>query len=331
MATACVAPVILPARAAGFTANTAKRAAVRARPLAARSSAFARVGRVASTTPVVARRAARLVVRSEEVKTEEVKAVKVAAPKKVDQGPLAEEAEAFSAAKFPLGVILLGVGLSLLTYGFGAFFQFLPGQDLSAVMLIYGFPISLIGAALQYAKLDPVPMTTYKAALALREEGATKIQIQVREDTTRYRYGDEQHLDEALKRIFRIGQAGGIGRKFVPVLKGLREEVTDGKYTLVMIFDDTCPFEDFESRQGKIQGFFGPGVLAPLTQIDSGVEVALISTGEKFEASEEEAEYELLPPLQPGMPPRRVLKGSVPKGWGQGGTQGKDKDSIFKL
>jgi hypothetical protein len=83
------------------------------------------------------------------------------------------------ALQFPLGVILLSVGLSLLTYGFGAFFQFLPGQDLSAVMLIYGFPISLIGAALQYAKLDPVPMTTYKAALALREEGATKIQIQV--------------------------------------------------------------------------------------------------------------------------------------------------------
>jgi len=30
--------------------------------------------------------------------------------------------------------------------------------------------------------------------------------LQVRSDVTRYRYGDEQHLEEALKRIFRYNQ-----------------------------------------------------------------------------------------------------------------------------
>jgi hypothetical protein len=34
----------------------------------------------------------------------------------------------------------------------------------------------------------------------------TAIDMQVRSDVTRYRYGDEQHLEEALKRIFKYGQ-----------------------------------------------------------------------------------------------------------------------------
>ena len=34
------------------------------------------------------------------------------------------------------------------------------------------------------------------------------------------RYGDEQHLEEALDRIFRFGRSGGIARKLSPVLSG---------------------------------------------------------------------------------------------------------------
>lgn len=38
--------------------------------------------------------------------------------------------------------------------------------------------------------------------------GVNKVVVdsQVRSDVTRFRYGDEQHLEEALKRIFRYGQ-----------------------------------------------------------------------------------------------------------------------------
>ena len=36
---------------------------------------------------------------------------------------------------------------------------------------------------------------------------------QLREDVTRFRYGDEQHLDEALTRIFQFGRQKGIPRR----------------------------------------------------------------------------------------------------------------------
>uniref|UniRef100_F6I325 Uncharacterized protein n=1 Tax=Vitis vinifera TaxID=29760 RepID=F6I325_VITVI len=47
----------------------------------------------------------------------------------------------------------------------------------------------------------------------------------VRNDVIRYRYGDEQHLEEALKRIFQYGLGGGILRRSVPTVQMIREEV----------------------------------------------------------------------------------------------------------
>ena len=36
-----------------------------------------------------------------------------------------------------------------------------------------------------------------------------------------FRYGDEQHLEEALDKIFKFGKAGGIPRKASPTLTGV--------------------------------------------------------------------------------------------------------------
>ncbi|KAL2932552.1 hypothetical protein RDABS01_023844, partial [Bienertia sinuspersici] len=149
------------------------------------------------------------------------------------------------------GVVGLGSGITLLGYGFGAYFNILPGSEWSALMLTYGFPVAVIGMALKYAELKPVPCVTYSDAQVLRENCATPVLKQVKIDVTRFRYGDEQHLDEALKRIFQYGQGGGISRRSAPVLQMIREEVTeDGKYCLVLVFEaKALQLSDFEKRQ----------------------------------------------------------------------------------
>eukprot|EP00250_Pteridium_aquilinum_P024587 c29298_g1_i1 orf=332-1186(-) len=190
----------------------------------------------------------------------------------------------FSIFKTSLGTIGLSVGLVLLSYGFGAYFNILPGAEWSAIMLTYGFPLAVIGMALKYAELKPVPCTTYADALALRETEATPTLQQVRSDVTRYRYGDEQHLDEALKRIFRYGQGGGIQRRNAPVLQALREEVSaGGKYSLVLVFEaKALELKDFTDRQAKFASFFGPGVTAEIAAGGENLyEVKLVADGGK--------------------------------------------------
>lgn len=186
----------------------------------------------------------------------------------------------FSLSKVSFGVVGLGSGITLLAYGFGAYFNILPGSEWSALMLTYGFPVAVIGMALKYAELKPVPCVTYSDAQMLREKCATEIQKQVKSDVTRYRYGDEQHLDEALKRIFQYGQGGGISRRSAPILQMIREEVTeDGRYCLVLGFvAKALQLSDFEQRQAKFASFFGPGITAEVGKGENDLyEVRLIS------------------------------------------------------
>lgn len=85
----------------------------------------------------------------------------------------------FRIEQISFGKILSPIGIGLMTYGFGAFFGLLPGGDVSSLLLIYGFPISLLGFALAYAQLKPVPCKTTKAAFELRDSQMTDIQKQV--------------------------------------------------------------------------------------------------------------------------------------------------------
>ncbi|CAA0817286.1 acclimation of photosynthesis to environment [Striga hermonthica] len=99
-------------------------------------------------------------------------------------------------------------------------------------------------------------------------------------DVTRYRYGDEQHLDEALKRIFQYGQGGGIPRRSAPILQMIREEMTeDGRYSLILVFEaKALQLSEFEQRKAKFASFFGPGITAEIVEGDKNkYKVKLIS------------------------------------------------------
>ncbi|MEO1392904.1 MAG: DUF2854 domain-containing protein [Cyanobacteria bacterium J06634_5] len=163
--------------------------------------------------------------------------------------------------KIPLGTVLLVVGAILTAMGFVAYAQ--ENATLNLVGFFYGVPILLGGLALRAAELEPVPYTTLTsdAVIALRDQ-ATQTQTQVRKDVTRYRYGQEAHLDETLERL---GLSPNDTQR--PVLSGLHEEQRDGAYTLVLEFDSPyVPIEKWEEKQSKIEAFFGPGITAEISQ-----------------------------------------------------------------
>ena len=198
--------------------------------------------------------------------------------------------------------------------GFLGYFNVIPTGSISSLLLIYGFIISLIGFALQYAKLEPLECVTYEDAARVRESQTTAILTQVRNDVTRYRYGDEQHLEEALAIIFRYNRPGGLRKNQAPKLVGIAEQVIVDRYALVLKFESPkMELSDWTDRREKIQAFFGPGVTCGITEVGEGVvEVELVSDGSDASGPGNGMEdMEVLPPLMPGLPPRYVKKGSA--------------------
>lgn len=176
--------------------------------------------------------------------------------------------------QIPLATVGLVVGSILSIVGLAAYFANNPTLNLAG--FFYGFPLVLGGLALKAAELKPVPFTEATSAevLALREQQATSTQNQVRNDVTRYRYGQTAHLDDTLKRL---GLAPS--DDYRPILEGLREVAVDGAYALVLEFNS--PFfslETWQQKQEKIAAFFGPGLRAQVTQpAENRIDLALIT------------------------------------------------------
>ncbi|ESA34836.1 membrane protein [Leptolyngbya sp. Heron Island J] len=176
--------------------------------------------------------------------------------------------------KIPLGGVLLSVGSILTIIGFVAYFRDMATLNLAG--FFYGIPILLGGAALRAAELEPVPYTqpSSDTVIELRDKTATQTQNQVRKDVTRYRYGQEAHLDLALERL---GLSPNDKQR--PILSGLREELRDGAYALVLEFDSPyMPLETWQEKHAKIETFFGPNIRAEIDALpDDQLELALIT------------------------------------------------------
>ena len=179
--------------------------------------------------------------------------------------------------KIPLGGVLLAIGSILTLVGFVAYFRDMATLNLAG--FFYGIPILLGGAALRAAELEPVPYTQDPSdtVIALRDKTATQTQNQVRQDVTRYRYGQDAHLDIALERL---GLSPNDKQR--PVLSGLREELRDGAYTLVLEFDSPyMPLDTWQEKHNKIEKFFGPNIRAEIDAMPNDqMDVALIAASE---------------------------------------------------
>ncbi|MBD1831332.1 DUF2854 domain-containing protein [Cyanobacteria bacterium FACHB-472] len=174
-----------------------------------------------------------------------------------------------------LGTLGLGVGFVLTIVGFYAYST--GNATLNLAGFFYGIPVLLGGLALKAAELKPVPFSkpTSKEVLALRQQQATVTQNQIRKDVTRYRYGQDAHLDSSLSSL---GLSPTDEER--PVLKGLEEKEVDGAYALVLEFESPLiSFEVWQQKREKIKGFFGPGIQVELSQpAENCVDVALIAT-----------------------------------------------------
>jgi hypothetical protein len=175
--------------------------------------------------------------------------------------------------KIPLALVGLTVGSILTVVGIVAYA--LDYATLNLAGLFYGVPLLLGGLALKAAELKPIPYSkeTKPDIIALREEQATPTQDQLRKDVTRYRYGQEAHLDEALERV---GLSPTDDER--PELIALHETSVDGAYTLVLEFHSPLvSLETWQKQQERITKFFGPNIKAEVSQPqEERVDLALI-------------------------------------------------------
>eukprot|EP00466_Bigelowiella_natans_P019674 jgi/Bigna1/144623/aug1.89_g19331 len=181
----------------------------------------------------------------------------------------------FEIRGFSLGNAVLGVGSLILAASFSSFFRG-DSSGGSGIGFVYGVPIMLIGFALKYAELEPVPLVSDMEASSLFEVKATENLKKMKSDVTRHRYGDEAHMDTALKALG-LWVAG----KAPPKLIRIKEQAQAGELAFTMYFKaGGTPVEMWTDPLMKIrlEKFFGPGINAAVEPMETeGGEVMTVT------------------------------------------------------
>jgi len=176
----------------------------------------------------------------------------------------------FEIRGFSLGNLIVLAGAFVTIFSFADYLGSNTGAGIqvSGLGFVYGIPIFVAGAALKYAEIEPVPCFSTNAADAIFDSKATEIIKKVKQDVTRHRYGDEAHLDTAVKQLGLV-----VPGKSYPQMRELRQEVTeDGELSFTMVWQSLdTPYKMWadEKRRKKYEAFFGPDVGAEVVKINA--------------------------------------------------------------
>ncbi|MDX2272363.1 MAG: DUF2854 domain-containing protein [Cyanobacteriota bacterium] len=183
----------------------------------------------------------------------------------------------FERLPFPISSIVLVAGMALTAWGFLNYND--PVLNLSGIFA--GIPLLLGGVTMKVVELKPVPPLEPPSGAALNElaqqrsQQATTIQQQVRADITKYNYGANAHLEDALEFLGLRGPT----EADLPKVVGYQEALRQGRYTLLLRFHSPAvAFTQWQDSQAKkMQGFFGRDVEVELSQpAENMVDLALI-------------------------------------------------------
>lgn len=180
----------------------------------------------------------------------------------------------FEKLPFPISNIVLVAGVAATLFGFINYND--PTLNLAGIFV--GIPLLLGGGTMKAVELKPVPVLqkATEPVIKARAQQATEIQSQVRSDITKYSYGANAYLEDALEFL----GIKGTREADLPRLSGYWEELREDRYTLVLRFTSPAvPFEKWQEGCEKKSRFFGQDVRVDLKQPeDNQVELALVST-----------------------------------------------------